>query len=234
MKPEDKNEFRQLVIILFQTYGRPIPPKEVIQVWWNVFEPDAIEDVRQAFSATVIESRHFPVPATVKQYIPDRSGFLDPESAWNAYPKAESEGAWVYQEMLQAGGACQDSIDRRDFIGARKAFIETYQQILSDAKRTGKRPVWFYSGAVGLNRDEADQMQIAKTLAAYERKWITQEKAQQVLLAADQSSANPKILQMANRAIKRLSVTGNGSTETVNLSKNGMGESFSTSLERQI
>ena len=123
METEDKREFQEIVGLSFESHGRNPPSSGVLRLWWGVFSPYHIADVRLAFSKALAESQEFLVPAAVKQYLPDRSGFLGCEEAWNQLPKTEFEAGWVYQEIMAAYGACYDSIERGDMIGAMIAFF---------------------------------------------------------------------------------------------------------------
>jgi len=212
---EDKNklEFANILKTVFLGYGRNEPAKEVTQLWWNVFQNDSMEDVRVAFAQAVSESTEFLVPGVVRQYIPDRSGFLGPEEAWNQYPKSEQEPAWVYTEMMMAGNSCRNSIDRGDMVGARMAFLENYPRSIHSAKQEGSRPSWYYSDGIGLSRIEADQQKIRKTIEAREKQWISQDLAERVLMIADQSAPNPKILDMIRGGKMIKQIPSGSSTE---------------------
>lgn len=210
MDTEDKTEFNQLVGMTFETYGRKKPSMGVLEVWRGVFTPYPMADVREAFSRAVAESREFLVPAAVRAYLPDRSGFLSPEEAWNHLPKDEREAGWVYPEMMSAAGAAWDSIDRGDLVAGRMAFIESYKKIVADAKQSGNRPKWFYSESNYLTHEQRQELKYRNTLIAAEKKWLPIDYANNILRICGPSSESPEIKQLAAGVGKRHSA-GNGS-----------------------
>jgi hypothetical protein len=98
-------------------------------------------------SHEIIEAITLAIKTTTGRLTPDKvfscfkSEHPSPEAAWNAIPKSEDESAYLSQEMLQAMSACQDSLDRGDFIAARMAFIETYKTLINN----NNKPVFYLS-----------------------------------------------------------------------------------------
>ena len=199
MNTENRHEFKKIIETTFLTFGRNVPPKEVMQVWWSVFEQFPMEDVRHAFCAAVAESTEFLVPGRVRKYIPDRSGYLDPETAWNQVPKADADAAWVCTEMLEASALAQDSIDRRDMIAARMAFLEAYKRVIENAKAQWGRPQWFYSEATEGSRDQRRRMKINHTKMAMERQWIPRQIGADILMQLDAPPINPAMQDIAHQ-----------------------------------
>jgi hypothetical protein len=66
------------------------------------------------------------------------------EEAWAMVPKDEATSCvWTF-EMAQAYSACASLIDS-DRIGARMAFKEKYEELVNEARSTGKRAAWSIS-----------------------------------------------------------------------------------------
>lgn len=201
MNTEDKKEFHDILVGIFIAYGRNVPPKQAVEIWWNCFVADPMGDVRRAFGQAVAESTEFLTPGAVRKYMPDRSGYPNPEEAWNTAQKDENtEGAYMTQEMLEAVCAANDSIERGDFIAARKCFIGVYTQKVQESKRE-RRPANFrYFAPIAIVHAEAQQIEEAATREAEAKGWITSQKAQDVLLRLDRPISD-EMQQLAGKVI---------------------------------
>lgn len=136
MNTQDQEKFAGILAQTMALYGRETTP-QVIELWWRLMAEVSIEDFARAMETHARTSRHAPLPADV---LSQTSRYPSPEEAWNAAPKSESEGAWVFQEMMEALSACQDSLNRGDYVAARMAFIERYKSAV--AGKTGEPRRW--------------------------------------------------------------------------------------------
>lgn len=145
MTDDDRSEFLATLVAINEFYRQPVSPT-VNAMWWDLAKDRcSLQDFRLA-AATHMRTNKFP-PALSEILDLARAAFWpDPEEAWNMAPKSESETAWVCQEIMVALCACQDSIDRGDMIGARKAFLESYGAQLRQASG---QPTWWVSEASG-------------------------------------------------------------------------------------
>lgn len=214
MIESDKKEFKEILDATFIASGRKALPTTAVMVWWNVFIDFEMEDVRTAFSRAIAESTEFLVPGLVRRYLPDKSGFLSPEEAWNRLPKSESEPAWVYPELMEAAGAAWDSLERGNLIGARMAFIESYKVILDRSRASRKKAKWFYSEASGLPYESRMEIKAQHTLEAMEKQWITQERATVMLESISKETGIPANIQEKLTPIRKMLLIENGSDET--------------------
>ena len=205
MRIEDKAIFKETLDAVFVGIGRKPLQGMALKLWWGAFESDPIEDVLEALAVTFKSSTEFLTPGLVRSYMPDRSGFLKPEEAWNRYPKTEFDAGWVYAEMLKAGSSAMDSIDRGDMIAARVAYLESYKAIIEEAKRNKESPKWFYSDATQGSKEDRDGKKIKLTLQAEEMKWIGKAQAQKALLGLEKSSEMPaRISKYVEKVFKRM------------------------------
>jgi hypothetical protein len=155
MNTKDKTKFAKVLGDTLGIYNKT-PSADIVELWWRLFDGVPLEEFTQAADAWLRESRFAPTPAELLDRCPTTNlGHPDPETAWNMAPKSESETAWVTQEILCALAACQNSLDRGDYIGARVAFVETYKQQLQAARteRRGAKP-WLSTGC-GMTNDQA-------------------------------------------------------------------------------
>jgi len=155
MNTKDKSKFAKILGDTLGIYNKT-PSADIVELWWRLFEGVPLAEFTQAADAWLRESRFAPTPAELLDRCPATNlGHPDPETAWNIAPKSEAETAWVTQEMLAALAACQNSLDRGDFIGARVAFLETYKQQLQSARteRRGAKP-WLSKGC-GMTHDQS-------------------------------------------------------------------------------
>lgn len=79
-------------------------------------------------------------PAHIIERIDD--GRPGVEEAWNMIPKNEDETVVWTSEISEAYGACYSLLNDGDTIGARMAFKEKYEAILSDSRASGKPVSW--------------------------------------------------------------------------------------------
>lgn len=154
MKTEDKSDFSKILRILLKTYGKTAD-KELTDIYWNALSDVEIDAIRHAANAHIRTNRFAPTPADIRELAgANKSEWQTPEEAWNALPKSESEGGWMCQEIATAMGACFDSLDAGDRIGARMAFLEVYKREIQ-----GKRgkPNWWLSEPNALTHEERQQ-----------------------------------------------------------------------------
>lgn len=231
---DDKKQFAQLLTTALQMYGKTNVLPAEMQLWWNALEGYPFELVSKAFGIHAQTSERTPVPASIIKHLPDNSGYPSPEEAWNACPKSEKEGGYMCQPMRDALNSCLDSIDRGDLVSARMAFLEKYKSAVADAKFSGLRPVWRYSGPTICTQADKELIHEYAIQDARKRGWIGLEQTQQDMnslnsarmLTADvqvevSSGAEKYLTQPENKEqaqkIKKMlacSQIGNGSQKT--------------------
>jgi len=151
MKPEDQKEFSDILRLLLKTYSKTAD-KELTGIFWAALVDIEISVIREAASAYIRTNRFSPTPADIRELAgANRSAWPTPEEAWNMLPKTEDTGGWMCQELATAMGACIDSLDAGDRIGARMAFLEVYRREIQ-----GKRgkPKWWLSEPSSISHDQ--------------------------------------------------------------------------------
>lgn len=105
-----------------------------------------VDDVRNALTKVRRECSRFTLAEVIKR-LPN--GFIGANEAWASFPKDENATAVVTNEAQQAWGAAVELYYGGDAIGARMAFIETYNRVVSETKDRVPR----YVVTLGHNRD---------------------------------------------------------------------------------
>jgi len=148
----ERNEFNKSLMILFSAYGKQ-PDPQVYDIWWSIMEEFEMVDVKKGFNQYVTNQKYPPVPAAVLEYLP-RLKVMTAEEAWAHIPKTQYESAWVTSTMMQAFSVAEELLESGDKIGARIAFIKSY----NNTPETGN---WFYSQAYDVPFEEQKQRRIA-------------------------------------------------------------------------
>jgi len=145
MTNDEAPQFHQILETLFATYGKKLD-KSVAKAWWAACSDLTMEAFSAAASAYLRTAERPPVPAHIRDLAgANRSEWPTPEEAWNGIPKDERDAGWMCHEMATAMGACWDSLEAGDRIGARMAFIEVYKREIHGKRG---RPKWWISEAI--------------------------------------------------------------------------------------
>lgn len=213
MQAKDKSEFGGLIKSMHEVYNRPCGVG-VLGVWWGILEPYPLEMVSAALSTAMRETDRVPTPAHVLKFLPDPLGHLGPEEAWNALPKSEGDSGYVTDQMMRAYGACSDSLERGDMLGARVAFIEAYRQTISAARASGEKARFWYTGSNTGTQEERDQIKIGHIRKAMELGWIQEENGkEQISRLSGGPSALMSLPEAQKVTVKMLAATGSSETE---------------------
>lgn len=198
MNSTDRKKFESMLQGFFAALAMPFKP-EALPWWFDALEPYTIDAVREAMACAV---RHFDrrgggvVPAHVLAWLPSQFGHPSPETAWNHLPKSEFDGGYCTNEMAAAFSDCADSVRRGDLIGARKAFLESYEARVRAAELERRRAVFFYSQPTEGSREQRLNLKETKTIEAVKNGWLTQEKAKKTLALIYEELAIPSPLAL--------------------------------------
>jgi hypothetical protein len=157
-------------------YGRPVGP-DAFDLWCATFQRFTLDQVLEALSKHTVISTDAPTPADVLEILRDGLGHMDAEEAWNRIPKFESDAGYISNEMSEAYGACADSVERGDMIGARVCFIEVYKKLITRAKLEGREAVYYYSSPTGIGYEQAQELKRQKTEEACVKGWLNKDSA---------------------------------------------------------
>lgn len=163
MLDNDQDYFVRLLEDAMSMYGREIKGGQA-SMWWNALREFPAEIVRHHLSQHVKESRFAPTVADIRDRILESDGRPGPEEAWAAAIQASDEAVSIVwtQEMAEAWFRVVDlySMDR---IGARKSFLEIYQDQVRRARGNGVPAQWSLS---------AGNDPRGRALAIAEAKWL--------------------------------------------------------------
>jgi hypothetical protein len=167
MIDSDKVQFKDLFIATMSIYGQEVT-KEVLRLWWAALIRFEIEQVQEAFSRHIQDSkngRFAPRPADIIAMLESANpdGRIGAEEAWAIYPHDEATSAVITNEMAEAMQSARPLLNDGDMIGARMAFKEAYNRITSANKFNGIAPKWFPSlGTSKEGREEALKLAVQK------------------------------------------------------------------------
>jgi len=143
MTEHDRDAFLATYAGIQAFYGRD-PSPTVAAMWWDLARGEITMPEFQQAAMLHMRTCKFPPQLSEILDLARTAKWPSPEAAWNMAPKSEAESAWMCQETATALAACQDSIDRGDLIGARKAFLETYT---AELRHVRGEPQWWISEA---------------------------------------------------------------------------------------
>ena len=198
MNETEKAEFAALVKATLKTY-RIEPDADVLRLWWGALQPYSIEQVRGGFNTFVRNPKNqFSVtPAHIIEAIEQASpdGRPSSDEAWALYPHDESTSAVITDEIAEAMQAASPLIEMGDRIGARMAFKDAYERIVSRNKAAGIPVRWFPSlGADPAGRD----LVISK---AVKMGRLSHDHAQSLLPAPGGAKDMQQVLQLADESM---------------------------------
>ncbi len=116
------------------TRGRYSPDDTSTMVFFNALSDFPMQAVRQAFSHHVKVSTFAPTPAEMLGYLETSDGRLGVEEAWALARSVGDEFASVVwtQEIAEAWGVARHIMP--DKVGARMAFKEAYERLVTEAR----------------------------------------------------------------------------------------------------
>lgn len=193
MRSTDRQKFEEILKEFFAVLQTPF--KQEITAWWfdalEVYELNAIREAMRAAVRVFDRRGGGVVPGMVLAHLPSRFGHPTPEQAWNHLPKSEHDGGYVTSLMMAALADCSDSLSRGDYIGGRKAFIESYSARVRAAETQKQAASFFYSQPSEGTREQRLQLKETKTIEALKNGWLTHEKAKSALSLICDELAKP-------------------------------------------
>lgn len=171
MIENEQREFYEIVGAVLQAHNRTAN-LAVMKIWWCALKIWPLDQVTTALETFVREGGN-PVPASIVALLPDLLGHPVAEEAWNAAQKDErTEGAYMSGEMLNAACAASDSLERGDMIGARRCFIDVYNEKVKVSRREGSRPCFRYFAPLAIRHGQKKEIEAAATQDALTRGWL--------------------------------------------------------------
>ena len=143
-----KPQFAQMLKTAMGAYGKPMPELELSVIWWDILKAYPLNVVAAAFAAYCDDEARFPpVPAGIAQRCKTSDGRPGAEEAWAIALTSIDESDTVVwtQEIAEAFAICRTTLDMGDEVGARMAFKEAYQRIVSTRRSTNAPVDWHAS-----------------------------------------------------------------------------------------
>lgn len=142
MNRQDKQRFVEIMTQAAITFDKS-PTPQLFEVYWNTLADVSIEEFARGMSRLMRTARFFPKPAEILDAIDvaNPTGHPGVEEAWNMCLRLRdsSETVIVTRQMMEAWAACSSCIEIGDEVGARMAFKEKYQSLLSGVRVA---PAW--------------------------------------------------------------------------------------------
>jgi hypothetical protein len=164
MEIAQKPQFMQLLTESMGAYGKPLPEATLLKAWWSVLAPYPLQIVMRAFAVYGDEEDRFaPVPAAIAKRCKLMDGRPSDDEAWAIALLSQDEAdtvVWTH-EIAEAFGICSTVLRGGDEVGARMAFKDAYNRMVSEARLTGRPAKW----SASLGWDMAKR-EIAVTKAA--------------------------------------------------------------------
>lgn len=146
-----------------------VPTEHRVRAVFDIFRPYPVEVVTAAIRAHTLDSErgNYPVtPADIKRHIDRMDGRPTAEEAWATASKfaGDETSTFVWStETAEAWGAAK-TVYRRDPVGARMVFRDTYNRIVTDARFRCLPVVWVVSAGTDPARREAVLRQSARLI----------------------------------------------------------------------
>jgi hypothetical protein len=172
--------FKTLLTDMYTMHGKELTAG-MVKVWIAQLGMYTIEAVEGAFNAYWRSATKPPLPADILKFLPDPFGHLGPEEAWGFLPKTDRDAGYVTDQMMAARAAAEDSIERRDFVAGRVAFLEAYRREVAMAQSSGIKAKYWYCNADGLSHEQRLILKERLTVEAAEKKWINPQRALKLL-----------------------------------------------------
>lgn len=164
MEAAQKPQFTQLLKQTMGAYSKPLPEASLLTAWWDVLAPFPLQIVVRAFAVYGDEEDRFaPVPAAIAKRCKLMDGRLSDDEAWAIALLSQDEADTVVwtQEIAEAFTICSTVLRGGDEVGARMAFKDAYNRMVSEARIAGRPARW----SASLGWDMAKR-EIAVTKAA--------------------------------------------------------------------
>lgn len=144
MEASDKQRFMVAMGALGTAFKTSVS-EDQLRLFWNLFNDYRIEEFEKACFDFMRKGKFFPVPSDLIHLMPSagRLEHVTANEAWAIVVDSMDESATVVmtKEIAEARGIAYEVYTHGDKIGARMAFLEAYNRIITHASS----PEWFIS-----------------------------------------------------------------------------------------
>lgn len=148
MRTEDLPLFAKLLADVLAGYGKPLPEKAEIGIWFNQLAAFPAATIRKAFAAYRLERPDFaPTPNGIAARCTLLDGRPDENEAWAVALTSQDEAETIIwtDEMAGAFNLARPLLAAGDEIGARMAFKDAYKRLVGDARALNRPANWSVS-----------------------------------------------------------------------------------------
>lgn len=159
MRPEDKAQFTLMLADVLAGYGKALPEKDQVNVWFNQLLPFPPSAIKQAFEAYKVERPDFaPAPNGIVARCKLLDGRPDENEAWAVSLTSldERETVTWTSEMAEAFDLAKPLLAVRDEIGARIAFKDAYKRLVTEARSLNRPAQWSTSAGWDAGRHQLE------------------------------------------------------------------------------
>lgn len=148
MRIEDKPQFAAMLADVLGSYGKPLPEKAELGIWFTQLLPFLPSTIKKAFEAYRIERPDFaPVPNGIVARCKLLDGRPDENEAWAVAVTSQDERETVVwtEEMAEAFNLARPLLGAGDEVGARMAFKDAYKRLIGEARAHNRAASWTVS-----------------------------------------------------------------------------------------
>lgn len=158
METADKPQFMQLLTQTMGAYSKPLPEPALLKSWWDVLAPYPLRVVAAAMAVYCDEEDRFePKPVAIAKRCKLMDGRPSDDEAWAIALLSREEADTVVwtSETAEAFAICAPVLGVGDEVGARMAFKDAYNRLVTAARISGKPAKWAASLGWDMGKREA-------------------------------------------------------------------------------
>lgn len=129
-------------------YGKTLPKDDLLDAWIDMLAPFPLPVIRAALASYCDENSEFaPVPAAITKRCKLQDGRPGAEEAWAIALASRDESDTVVwtAEIAEAFGVCSTILSTGDEVGARMAFKDAYNRLVTAARLRNLPAAWSVS-----------------------------------------------------------------------------------------
>lgn len=145
MNIAEKSEFLQLLTETMGAYSKPLPEAVFLKAWWDILAPYPLPVVAAAMALYRDEEDRFePKPAAIAKRCKLMDGRPSDDEAWAIalLSREESDTVVWTSETAEAFAICAPVLNTGDEVGARMAFKDAYNRLVTAARLSSKPAKW--------------------------------------------------------------------------------------------
>ena len=158
MEQHEHEQFLPLLKKTMGAYGKTLPVDDLLDAWLDILKPFPLRVIRAALAGYCDENSEFaPVPAAIAKRCTLLDGRPGAEEAWAIALASRDEADTVVwtTEIAEAFGVCSTVLNTGDEVGARMAFKDAYNRLVTAARLRNLPAQWSVSLGWDITKREA-------------------------------------------------------------------------------